>query len=62
MGFKRKDLIPTNLRLAAANRGPIHVAGRTPITVLQIHGRTGPVDELPGSRKLGRQRPIHLGP
>ena len=32
MGFTRKDLIPTNLRLAAANRGDIYVAGRTPIT------------------------------
>ena len=30
MGFTREDLIPTNLRLAAANRGAIYVAGRTP--------------------------------
>ena len=29
MGFTREDLIPTNLRLAAANRGAIYVAGRT---------------------------------
>ena len=28
MGFTREDLIPTNLRLAAANRGAIYVAGR----------------------------------
>ena len=34
MGFTREDLIPTNLRLAAANRGAIYVAGRRPITVL----------------------------
>ena len=33
MGFTREDLIPTNLRLAAANRGAIYVAGRTPIVV-----------------------------
>ena len=39
MGFTREDLIPTNLRLAAANRGAIYVAGRTPITVLQMGGR-----------------------
>ena len=36
MGFTRVDLIPTNLRLTAANRGAIYVAGRTPITVLHI--------------------------
>ena len=39
MGFTRKDLISTNLRLAAANRGAIYVAGRTPITVLHVGGR-----------------------
>ena len=39
MGFPREDLIPTNLRLAAANRGAIYVAGRTPITVLYMGGR-----------------------
>ena len=39
MGFTREDLIPTNLRLAAANRGAIYVAGRTPITVLHMEGR-----------------------
>ena len=39
MGFMREDLIPTNLRLAAANRGAICVAGRTPITVLHMGGR-----------------------
>ena len=33
MGF------PSNLRLAAANRGAIYVAGRTPITVLHMGGR-----------------------
>ena len=32
MGFTREDLIPTNLRLLAANRGAIYVAGRTPKT------------------------------
>ena len=25
------------------------------------HGRTGSLDELPGGRKYGRRRPIHLG-
>ena len=39
MGFTRQDLIPTNLRLAAANRGAIYVAARTPITVLHMGGR-----------------------
>ena len=39
VGFTREYLIPTNLRLAAANRGAIYVAGRTPITVLHMGGR-----------------------
>ena len=39
MGFTREDLIPTNLRLAAANRGAIYTAGRTPVTVLHMGGR-----------------------
>ena len=39
MGFTREDLIPMNLRLAAANRGAIYVAGKTPITVLHMGGR-----------------------
>ena len=39
MGFSREDLIPTNLPLAAVNRGAIYVAGRTPITVLHMGGR-----------------------
>ena len=39
MGFTREDLIPTNLRLAAANRGAIYVAGKTPIKVLHMGGR-----------------------
>ena len=38
-GFTREDLIPTNLRLAPANRGAVYVAGRTPITVLHMGGR-----------------------
>ena len=39
MGFTREDLILTNLRLAAANRGAIYIAGRTPKTVLHMGGR-----------------------
>ena len=39
MDFTREDLITTNLRLAAANRGAIYIAGRTPITVLHMGGR-----------------------
>ena len=39
MAFTREDLIPTNLRLAAANRGSIYVAARSPITVLHMGGR-----------------------
>ena len=39
MGFTREDLFRTNLRLAAANRGAIYVAGRTPIMVLHMGGR-----------------------
>ena len=39
MVFTKEDLIPTNLRVAAANREAIYVAGRTPITVLLMGGR-----------------------
>ena len=39
LGFTMEDLIPTNLRLAAAIRGAIYVAGRTPKTVLHMGGR-----------------------
>ena len=39
MCFDRSDLIPTNIRLAAANQGAIYVTGRTPIKSLQLGGR-----------------------
>ena len=39
MGFDRSDLIPTNIRLAAANQEAIYVTGRTPIISLQLGGR-----------------------
>ena len=39
MGFDRSDLIPTNIRLAAANQGAIYVTGSTPIISLQLGGR-----------------------
>ena len=39
MGFDRSDLIPTNIRLAAANQGGVYVTGRTPIISLQLGGR-----------------------
>ena len=39
MGFDRSDLIPTNIRLAAANQGAIYVTGRTPIISVQLGGR-----------------------
>ena len=39
MGFERSDLIPTNIRLAAANQGAIYVTGQTPIISLQLGGR-----------------------
>ena len=39
MGFERSDLIPTNIRFAAANQGAIYVTGRTPIISLQLGGR-----------------------
>ena len=38
MDFTREDLKPTNSRLAAANRGAIYVAERTPKTVLHMGG------------------------
>ena len=56
IGFTREDLIPTKLGLAAANRGAIYVAGRTPITVLHMGGR-----DLWMSFLVVRRRPIHLG-
>ena len=39
MDFDRSDLRPTNIRLAAANKGAIYVTGRTPIISLQLGGR-----------------------
>ena len=36
MSFDRSDLIPTNIRLAAANQGATYVTGRTPIISLQL--------------------------
>ena len=53
MGFTREELIPTDLRLAAANRGAIYVAGRTPITVL--------LDECIRGGKPGRVGSVHFG-
>ena len=39
MGFDRSDLIPTNIRIAAANQGAIYVTGRTPIYIIAAWGR-----------------------
>ena len=39
MGFDRSDLIPTNIRLAAANQGAIYLIGRSPIISLQLGRR-----------------------
>ena len=39
MGFDRSDLIPTNIRLAAANQGAIYEQPRTPIISLHLGGR-----------------------
>ena len=39
MGFDRSDLIPNNIRLAAANQEAIYVTGRTAIISLQLGGR-----------------------
>ena len=39
MGFDRSDLIPTKIRLAAANQGAIYVTGRPSIKSLQLGGR-----------------------
>ena len=39
MSFNGSDLIPTNIRLAAANEGSIHVAGKIPTISLQLGGR-----------------------
>ena len=39
MKFTMVELIPTNLRLAAAHRGANFVTGRTPIRVLHMGGR-----------------------
>ena len=39
MSFNGSDLIPTNIRLAAANEGSIYVAGKIPTISLQLGGR-----------------------
>ena len=36
VGFDRSDLIPTNVRLAAAKNCALYVAGRIPIISLQL--------------------------
>ena len=54
MGFTREDLLPTNLRLAAANRGAIYILhSRKNTNNGPPLGRTGSLDELPGSRDSG---------
>ena len=60
MGFTREDLIPTNLRLAAA-QSRSHLHSRKNTDNGPSHGRTRSLDELPGGRESGRRRPIHLG-
>ena len=49
MVFDRSDLIPTNIRLAAANYGAKHMTGKTPIISLQLGGRH--LWQFPGRRK-----------
>ena len=39
MGFERTDLVPKNIRMAAANQGAIYVTGRSSIKSLQLGGR-----------------------
>ena len=39
MSFDRSDLVPTKIRLAAANQGAIYVTARIPIISLQLGGR-----------------------
>ena len=39
MGFDRWDLIPANVRLAAANQDAIYVAGSNPSISLLLRGR-----------------------
>ena len=39
IGFDKSDLIPTNIRLAAASQGAIYATGRSPIISLQLGGR-----------------------
>ena len=65
ISFTREHLIPTNVRLAAADRGDrprSNLRNRKNINNSPSQGRTGPLNELPGSRVSGRLRPIHLRP
>ena len=50
IGFDRSDLIPTNIRLAAAIQGALYVNRRTPNISLQLGG-THIFDEFPGRRE-----------
>ena len=52
MGFTRENLIRTNLRLVAANRRAIYVAGKNSNNG-PPHGRTGSLVEFPGGREFG---------
>ena len=50
MGFDRSDLIPTHIRLAAANQGAIYVTERNPYHLVAARRETSP-DEFPGRRE-----------
>ena len=52
MGFERSDLIPTNIRLAAANQGS-DLCRRTNPDHLTAAWRKTSLDELPSSREFG---------
>ena len=62
MGFDRSDLIPTNIRLAAANRqSRSNLCDNTdPYYITAAWGKTS-LDELPGGRKFRRIRSIDPG-
>ena len=51
MGFYRSDLIPINIRLAAAKQGSIYVAAI--YYHLAAIGRKASLDELSGCREPG---------
>ena len=57
MGIERSDMVPTNIRLIAANPVTIYCDWKNTDHLLAVWGTTR-MDELPGSRESFQNRQI----